>query len=157
MDDSTTQTNDQYTLVKILGIWFLGGMPMWILGWLVYPAISKGMAVVDAGLWRVRLMTIGLIWQFLLSMLILYREEGNIRWATIRRRFWLSHPVSTKTGQMDRRLWWWIIPLVVLMVAEILVIAPPINKLWVTVLPFLAEPEGYSASSLFAPELRAQW
>jgi len=37
------------------------------------------------------------------------------------------------------------------------VILPPINKLWVTVLPVLAEPEGYHASALFAPELRAQW
>jgi membrane protease YdiL (CAAX protease family) len=148
---------DQYTAWQMLGIWLAGGAPMWILGWLVYPAVSKGLTVADAGLWRLRLMTIGLIWQFLLSMIILYREEGNIRWATIRRRFWLSHPSSSRTGQVDKRLWWWIIPLGVLYVAMDFVISTPLNRLWVNALPFLAEPEGYHASSLFAPELRAQW
>jgi membrane protease YdiL (CAAX protease family) len=158
MEKSTaTPTNDQYSLAKMFAIWFLGGAPMWILGWLVYPAVSQGMTVADAGLWRLRLMTIGLIWQFVLAMIILYREEGDIRWTTIRRRFWLNHPIAPKTGQVDKRLWWWLIPLVALVVAIEFAIAAPINRLWVTALPLLAEPEGYNPSALFAPELRAQW
>jgi hypothetical protein len=42
---------DQYTAWQMLGIWLAGGAPMWILGWLVYPAVAKGLAVTDAGLW----------------------------------------------------------------------------------------------------------
>ena len=156
-DPEQSQAEDQYSLARIVGVWFLGGAPMWILGWLVYPAVSKGLGVADAGLMRLRLMTIGLAWQFMLAMIILYREEGNIRWATICRRFWLSHPRSPKTGQVSKRLWWWIVPLFLLMFVVSEVISGPINKLWVTALPFLAEPEGYNASTLFAPELRAQW
>jgi hypothetical protein len=149
MDDPTPpQADDQYSLAKTVGIWFLGGAPMWILGWLVYPAISKGMAVADAGLMRLLLMTIGLAWQFVLAMIILYCEEGNIRWATIFRRFWLRHPISPKTGRVDKRLWWWLIPLGVLVVAVDFVIAGPIDDPWVTAMPFLAEPEGYHASAL---------
>ena len=58
---------------------------------------------------------------------------------------------------MDKRLWWYIIPLGLLVVTMEIAILAPINRLWVTALPFLAEPEGYHASSLFAPELHAQW
>jgi len=107
----TTRDGDQYALWQIIGIWLAAGLPMWVLGWLVYPALSAGLSTTDAGLMRLRLLTIGLIWQFVLSMIILYREEGNIRLKTIRRRFWLSHPSSPRTGQVDKRLWWYVIPL----------------------------------------------
>ena len=114
---TTNQSNDQYSLVKILGIWLAAGAPMWLLGWVAYPALSAGLPLVDAGLLRIKLMTGGLIWQFVLAMIILYREEGNIRWSTIRRRFWLNHPVSPKTGETKKSLWWWIIPLILLTAA----------------------------------------
>ena len=87
--EQTTSTNEQYTLWQILLIWLAAGVPMWLLGWVVYPALSKGLSTADAGLMRLRLLTISLIWQFVLSLIILYREEGNIRLETIRRRFWL--------------------------------------------------------------------
>ena len=80
---------EQYTVWQMLGIWPVGGAPMWILGWLVYRVVSKGLSATDAGLSRLRLMNIGLVWQVLLSMLILYSEEGNILWAAIRHRYWL--------------------------------------------------------------------
>lgn len=130
---------------------------MWILGWLVYPALIQDLTAVDAGLLRIKLLMAGLIWQFVLAMLILHREEGNIRISTIRRRFCLNHPVSPKTGQKDNRLWWLLIPLILLNIAQELGLAPFLNDLWIKVLPFLAEPEGYSLAILFAPELRALW
>jgi hypothetical protein len=34
---------------------------------------------------RVVLMTVGLTWQFVLSMIIVYQEEGDLRWSTLRR------------------------------------------------------------------------
>ena len=58
---------------------------MWLLGWVAYPAMSAGLPAVDAGLLRMKLLDVGLIWQFILAMIILYREEGNIRLSTIRR------------------------------------------------------------------------
>ena len=99
-------SNDQYSLAKIIGIWLAAGLPMWLLGWVAYPALSAGLSVVDAGLLRIKLLTVGLIWEFVLAMIILYREEGNIRLSTISRRFWLNHPVSPKTGETKKALWW---------------------------------------------------
>ena len=151
------QETSQYTLSQIVAIWLAAGAPMWILGWLVYPALIGELTAVDAGLLRIKLLTVGLIWQFVLAMLILYREEGNIRLSTIRRRFWLNSPVSPKTGQKDNRLWWLLIPLILLNIAHELGVAPFLNDLWIKFLPFLAEPEGYSPAILFAPELRALW
>jgi CAAX protease family protein len=151
------QERGQYTLWQIIGIWLAAGAPMWVLGWLAYPALSQNLSAVDAGLLRIKLFTVGLIWQFVLSMLILHREEGNIRIGTIRRRFWLNNPVSPKTGQKHNRLWWLIVPFILLMVAIELVASPFLNGVWTKLFPFLAEPQGYSPATLFAPELRPLW
>jgi len=50
---------------------------MWLLSWVAYPAMSAGLPAVDAGLLRMKLLGVGLIWQFMLAMIILYREEGT--------------------------------------------------------------------------------
>jgi len=154
---SITYKKDQYTLWQILGIWLAAGAPMWLLGWVAYPAMSAGLPPVDAGLLRMKLLTVGLIWQFVLAMIILYREEGNIRLSTISRRFWLNHPVSAKTGETKKTLWWWIIPLILLVASLEMGLRSVLVNLWTTIFPFFAEPKGYDASVLFSPELRAQW
>ena len=154
---SITYKKDQYTLWQILGIWLAAGAPMWLLGWVAYPAMSAGLPPVDAGLLRMKLLTVGLIWQFVLAMIILYREEGNIRLSTMSRRFWLNHPVSAKTGETKKALWWWIIPLILLVASLEMGLRSVLVNLWTTIIPFFAEPKGYDASVLFSPELRAQW
>lgn len=148
---------DQYTLWQILGIWLAAGVPMWLLGWVAYPMMSIGLPPVDAGLLRLKLLTIGLIWQFVLAMFILYREEGNLRLRTIRRRFWLNHPVSPKTGEIKKSLWWWLVPLILLLVVLEIGLRSPLVDMWTKIFPVFAELQGYDAAILFAPELRAQW
>ena len=147
---------DQYSLWQILGIWLAGGAPLWIFGWLVHPALSQGLPALDTGLLWIKLMIAGLIWQFVLSMLILYREEGNIRISTICRRFWLNNPVSSRTGQKDNRLWWLLIPLMLVVVVLELGLAPFLSDIWTKFFPFLAEPLSRSLDALFAPELRTR-
>jgi membrane protease YdiL (CAAX protease family) len=53
---------------------------------------------------------LGMAWQFVVSMWIVYREEGNLRWTTIRRRFWLNTPRDPKTGEPRAKLFWWLVP-----------------------------------------------
>ena len=152
-----TQEKPQYTLWQIHGIWLIGGAPMWILGWMIYPILSQNLSVVDAGLLRMKLLTAGLIWQFVLSMIILYREEGNLHLETIRRRFWLNGPHSPKTGQQDNRLWWLLIPFILAVIVLEFAAAPLLDGIWTKFFPFLAEPQRYSMAGLLAPELRARW
>ena len=152
-----TSKKDQYTLWQILGIWLAGGAPLWIFGWLVHPALSQRLSAMDRGLLWMKLDLIALVWQFVLSMLILYREEGNTRISTICRRFWLNNPISPKTGQKDNRLWWLLVPLMLLVVVVELEISPFLNHLWTTLFPFLAEPQSRSLDALFAPEMHARF
>ena len=156
-ENLSRRSKGQYTLWQILGIWLAAGAPMWLLGWAAYPAMSAGLPAVDAGLLRMKLLTVGLIWQFVLAMIILNREEGNIRLSTIGRRFWLNHPISPRTGKTGKALWWWIIPLILLYAISEVGLRSALVDLWTAIFPFFAEPKGYDASVLFSPELRALW
>ena len=147
----------QYTLWQILGIWLAAGAPMWLLGWVAYPALSPGLSAIDAGLLRMKLLTVGLIWQFVLAMIILYREEGNVQLDTIRRRFWLNHPVSARTGETKQALWWWIIPLILLYAFLEIGLRSALIDVWLKMFPFFADPGGNNFEEVFAPGIRAQW
>ena len=155
-EHSTTGEKGQYTLWQILGIWLAGGAPIWILAWLVFPALQQGLPAVDSGLLWMRLAILGLAWLFLLSMFILYWEEGDFRISTIGRRFWLNNPVSPRTGQKDNRLWWLVIPLMLLIAAFELGLAPFLDGIWTKIFPFLAEPQSRSLDALFAPEMQSR-
>ena len=52
---------DQYTLWQIFGIWLAAGGPMWLLGWVAYPVLSADLPPTDAGLMRIKLLTVGLL------------------------------------------------------------------------------------------------
>jgi membrane protease YdiL (CAAX protease family) len=139
---------DQYSLWQILGIWALAAIPMGILGLVVAPALAPDFKSdpLGAGVTTFVLLTIGLIWQFVLSMIIVRKEEGDLRWATIKRRLRLNAPQDPKTGETRRRLWLWVIPFLIASVVYDLALTPSINKLWVSIFPFLTPP----ASSNFA-------
>ncbi|MGB7031701.1 MAG: CPBP family intramembrane glutamic endopeptidase [Syntrophobacteria bacterium] len=153
-------TEKQYSLVKILAIWAAAALPMGILGWVVYPALTPDRVADPFGAAVIRsiLMAVGLAWLLVLVLLIVYREEGDLRWQTIRRRLWLNTPRDPKTGEPRRRLWLWLIPIVILALASQQTYGAALRNLWVQILPFLAPPPGYdAAAALFeSPELRAQ-
>ena len=163
ISDSTAwnkvQEKNQYSLAKILGIWVAAALPMAILGWVAYPALAPDFESdpIGAAKTRVALLTVGLIWMFVLSLFILYREEGNLRWATIRRRFWLNTPRDTKTSETRRKLWLWLIPFALLFLASMVTIAPILGSWWLAVLPFFEPPAGFDPGELLSsPEIQAK-
>jgi hypothetical protein len=42
--DAAAEMGEQYSLAKILGIWALAAIPMGILSWVVFPAVSPARA-----------------------------------------------------------------------------------------------------------------
>jgi membrane protease YdiL (CAAX protease family) len=142
---------EQYSLAKILGIWALAAVPMGVLSWIVFPAMSPDYRSdpLGAGVTRLGLLTLGLIWLFVLSMIIVRREEGDLRWATIKRRLWLNTPRDPKTGEARRRLWLWVIPLLLAITVWELALTSSVDSLWVSIFPFFAEPPGYSMAAVF--------
>ena len=158
-DRAPEETTARYSLAKILGIWAAAAVPMAILGWIVAPALAPDLASdpIGAAVARVGVLTVGLIWQFVLSMIIVYREEGDLRWATVRRRLWLNTPRDPKTGEPRARLWLWLVPLLILIALIDVGLAPTLDGLWVSLFPFFAEPPGFAfGTALGLPEVQAQ-
>jgi membrane protease YdiL (CAAX protease family) len=146
----------QYSLKKILGIWVAAVVPMVLLGWVAAPLIGDR---IDLGVGnenneaftRAGLLTLGLIWQFVLAMAIIFREEGNLGWSTIRGRCWLNSPRDPNTGQARHKLWLVLIPVILL--AGFIQLAPLV-QLWETAFPFLGEPDRYGFETLMASDER---
>ena len=141
---------EQYSLGRILGIWALAAVPMGILSWIVFPAVSPDFSSdpLGAGVTRLVLLLIGLIWLFVLSMIIVRQEEGDLRWATVKRRLRLNTPRDPKTGETRRKLWLWVIPFLIAIGVWELALTSYVDGLWVSVFPFFAEPPGYSLGAV---------
>lgn len=144
----------QYSLAKILGIWAAAAIPMAILGWVVAPALAQNPA--KPGFERLAVLAVGLVWQFVLVLFLLYQETGTLRWSIVKPRLWLTPPRTPKVGETQRRLWWWLIPLILLTVLFEMQIGGMLDTLWVSVFPFFAEPAGFSfGAALNEPEWKS--
>ena len=75
-------------------------------------------------------LTAGLIWQFVLVVILVRREQGTMRWTTIREALWLSSPRNPRSGRVGGRVWLVLIPLIIAVAAEELIprIAMPENR-----------------------------
>lgn len=117
---------DQYSVGKIIFIWVLVVVPMAILGWIVGPAIAPLIPsenqILRAGVGRLIALTIGLIWQFIFSMILVKHECGDIKFHTIKKRLRLNGPIDPKTEKPNKKLWLMLIPFAaILFVLEVLV------------------------------------
>jgi membrane protease YdiL (CAAX protease family) len=91
------------------------------------------------------------------TAIIVRREEGDLRWATIRRRLRLNTPRNSKSGKPQARLWLWIVPAILLFFLSGIVLAPILEPLWVSLFPFLAEPPSFDFGSILeSPDIMAR-
>src|ERR671910_3079273 len=89
------------------------------LAWIVAPWVADrldGPLALPRAL--LALLTIGLIWQFVLVMVLVYRERGSLRWSVLKDALWLQSPRSPTTGRVGGRLWLVLIPALLLFAAE---------------------------------------
>ncbi len=150
----------RYGLLRIVGIWAAAALPMGILGWIIAPALAPDIQSNPVGAVAARYgtLTVGLIWLFILSLILVYREEGDVRWTTLRRRLRLNTPRDPHTGEPRRKLWLWAIPLVILAAFWQIGLAPGLNRLWTSLFPFLAEPSGFALGRVLgSPAGQAQF
>jgi uncharacterized protein len=145
---------EQYSLAQILGIWAVAAAPMGILSWIVSPLLAPDFESdpLAFGVTRIVLLALGLVWLFVLSMIIVRREEGDLRWATVERRLRLNVPREPATGQPRARLFLWVVPFIVGVAVIELLLNTPIENAWVSVFPFLAEPQGYSFDAILGSQ-----
>jgi len=107
----------QYGLTAILGVWSAAALPMAALAWLVAPALAHRLPG-GGNLPLVKsllvCLTLGLIWQFLLVLLVVGREQRTLRWSALRGALWLGPPRSPRTGRVGGSVWLVLAPLVLL-------------------------------------------
>jgi hypothetical protein len=58
--------------------------------------------------------TVGLIWQFVLTLILTRREQGTLRFSRVRDALWLLSSRDPRSGRVGGRVWLWVIPFVVL-------------------------------------------
>ena len=107
----------QYRLGAILAVWAAAALPMAALAWLVAPALADGFGGegnVPMAKALLLCLTIGVVWQFVLVAVLVWREQGTFQWSTVREALWLRSPQSPKTGRRGGRLWLILIPLALL-------------------------------------------
>jgi membrane protease YdiL (CAAX protease family) len=112
-------TIPQYRVTSIAAIWAAAALPMAALAWVVAPLLASdiegGTALVSALL---LCLTGGLVWQCLLVLLLVRREQGSVRWPVLRDALWLRAPRSPRTGRVGGRVWLMLVPFVVVFAAE---------------------------------------
>ena len=98
----------QYSLAEILGVWAAAAVPMGVLAWVVAPWLEDQLGGEEPlGQALLILLTAGLIWQFVLVLILVWRELGTLRWSRVREALWLRAPRDPKTGRVGGRIWLW--------------------------------------------------
>jgi len=117
----------QYGLRAILAVWAAAAVPMAALAWLVAPALKDrfaGAGNVPLAKALIVCLTLGLVWQFVLVAILVWREQRTFRWSTLREALWLRSPRSPRTGRIGGRVWLVLIPLIVAFAVEAAISLP---------------------------------
>jgi membrane protease YdiL (CAAX protease family) len=126
---TTTQAQPrQYSLLAIITTWAAAALPMAALAWVVAPLLARSL---DGPQPLVRslilTLTVGLIWQFVLVLILVRREQQTLRWSAIKDALWLHSPTSPRTGRRGGRVWLIVLPLILLFgIEEELPTLPPV-------------------------------
>ena len=129
----------QYRGRAIFAIWAAAALPMGALAWIIAPAFAGrfgGGGHVPLAKALFVSLTVGLVWQFVLVSILVWREQRTLRWSTIREALWLRSPKSPRRGRRGGRTWLIVIPLIVALAAEELTprVAMPENRDFATLL-----------------------
>jgi CAAX protease family protein len=115
----------QYSLAQILGVWAAAAVPIGVLAWVVAPWLRDQLGGRDPFAEALLIcITAGLIWQFVLVLILLRRELGGLQWPRVRDALWLRPPQDPKTGGVGGRVWWWLIPFILIFAIEAALVIP---------------------------------
>jgi uncharacterized protein len=105
----------QYTRSRITMVWAAAALPMVAAAWVATPILAgvlDGPTAFPRAL--ILSLTVAVVWQFVLVMGLVRREQGTLRWAVVKQALWLQPPQSPTSSRRGGRLWLLILPLAVL-------------------------------------------
>lgn len=98
----------QYSLAQIVAVWAAAAVPMGVLAWVVAPWLRDRLSGAEPLTQALLIcLTLGLIWQFVLVVILMRLELGELRWSRLRDALWLRSPRDPKTGHVGGKVWWW--------------------------------------------------
>jgi membrane protease YdiL (CAAX protease family) len=112
----------QLSLRGIAGVWAAAALPMGLLAWVIAPLLAdqfSGPSALPRAL--IVTLTAGLVWQCVLLLSLVAREQGTLRWSVLRDALWLRAPRAPRSGRRGGRAWLVVVPLIVALAAEELV------------------------------------
>ena len=115
----------QLKLGGIAAVWAAAAVPMGLLAWVVAPLLAdqlSGPGSLSRAL--IYALTAGLVWQFVLVLGLVAREQRSLRWSVLCDALWLRAPRAPRTGRRGGRAWLVVVPLMVALAAEQLVPGP---------------------------------
>ena len=105
----------QYSLARILAVWAAAALPMGALAWVVAPRLADRLGGAEPLAQALLIcLTAGLVWQFALVLILTRRELGGLEWSRVRGALWLRPPHDPRTGRAGGRVWWLVLPFVIL-------------------------------------------
>lgn len=79
----------QHSLAHILGVGAAAAFPMGVLAWIVAPRLKDQFSGPEPLIQSLLVcLTAGLVWQFLLVLIVVRREIGALRWSRVRDALW---------------------------------------------------------------------
>ena len=129
----------------IAGVWAAAALPMAAGSWLIAPRLADQLQ--PLGLVKALVLTLaaGLVWQFVLVVALVGREQGTLRWSAVASALRLQAPRSPATGRTGGRLWLLTLPLLLAFAVESLV------------LPGLPVPDSRNLDLLLATDQARAW
>lgn len=108
----------QYSLRQLVAIWAAAVLPMALLAWVIAPWLSDRLGGREPlGEALLILFNLGLIWILVLTLILVRREQGSLRWSRVRDALWLRAPRDPKTRKVGGKVWWWVLPFALLAAA----------------------------------------
>jgi uncharacterized protein len=109
----------QLGLRGIIAVWAAAALPMGLLAWVGAPLLAdhlSGPSALPRAL--IIALTAGLVWQFVLVLTLVRREQGTLRWPVLKDALWLRAPRAPRSGRRGGRLWLVVVPLIAAFGAE---------------------------------------
>lgn len=149
------QQDNQYSLKKILIVWAFSAIPMFVLAFVITPRVAAITNWSPLIIYWIAIIS-GLLWQFILSLIILKLDGHKLNWQTVVTRMKYQRPSNPKTGKSSYWLLLWTIPFILLstVIQSGLISLPNVDS-WMD--PLIKHLPKYDLASLATAEYKGAW
>jgi membrane protease YdiL (CAAX protease family) len=153
--NTSFRLKEQYNLKQILAIWLLSALPMGILTFVITPILVPLLKLPPIIVYWICI-NVGLIWQFILSVIILKKEKQQFTWSKILKRTKYQRPVNPKNGKASYWLLLWVVPFILLswLIQSGTIVLPNVDKMITSLIKSLPK---YDMSQLATENYKGAW